>query len=314
MRVLVTGGYGYMGSVLVPRLLRAGHEVIVLDQQWFGKHIPDHANMTEILADTRELKYLPKPIDAIIHLAAIANDPCGELDARLTWEVNVLATLRLAEMAVRDGIRQFIFASSASVYGIKDDRAVVETDSLEPVSDYNKTKMVGERVLASFADKLALQIVRPATLCGYSPRMRGDIVVNLLTMRALKDGVMRLMTPELSRPHCHVQDCAALYLYLLDRPHLTGIFNAGFENQTIRQTARMISARLGVPIEEGASSMDKRSYRVDSSKVLGVGFKPQYTVAMAIEEMADMWRSGALREEERHYNLAWMRKQGLVRT
>src|SRR5678815_3182893 len=256
MKILVTGGYGYSGSILVPKLLRAGHEVIVLDTQWFGKHIPEHANLSEIIADTRELKFLPDGIDAIIHLAAIANDPCGELDARLTWEVNVLATLRLAELAVRAGVKQFIFASSASVYGIKDDRPVVETDSLEPVSDYNKTKMVGERVLQSFADRFALQIVRPATLCGYSPRIRCDIVVNLLTMRALRDGVMNLMTPELSRPHCHVQDAASLYLFLLERPHLTGVYNAGFENLTIMQTARLIAERLNVPIEVGANSMD----------------------------------------------------------
>jgi len=314
MKILVTGGYGYSGSILVPKLLRAGHEVIVLDTGWFGKHIPEHANLSEIIADTRELKFLPDGIDAIIHLAAIANDPCGELDARLTWEVNVLATLRLAELAVRAGVKQFIFASSASVYGIKDDRPVVETDSLEPVSDYNKTKMVGERVLQSFADRFALQIVRPATLCGYSPRIRCDIVVNLLTMRALRDGVMNLMTPELSRPHCHVQDAASLYLFLLERPHLTGVYNAGFENLTIMQTARLIAERLNVPIEVGASSMDKRSYCVDSSKILATGFVPAFTVKHAIDVLADMWATGALREEERQTNLLWMRKHGLVRT
>jgi nucleoside-diphosphate-sugar epimerase len=143
--------------------------------------------------------------------------------------------------------------------------------------------------------------------------MRADIVVNLLTLRALQDGVMRLMTPELSRPHCHVQDAASLYLWLLERPYITGTYNAGFENQTIRETAQLIARYTGVAIEETASSMGKRSYRVDSSKIWHMGFKPQYSVAKAIEEMVDMWKAGALVEDETMTNLAHMRRQGLVR-
>ena len=310
--VYVTGGFGYKGSVLVPRLLAAGYYVTVLDTQWFGKHIDDHSNLRVQLGDLRDLVALPNDVDAIIHLAGIANDPCGGLDAKLTWEVNVLGTEILADLAVRSKVKQFIFASSASVYGIKGDKHVVETDELCPVSDYNKTKMCAERVLLSYADKMSVQILRPATICGYSPRMRLDVVVNMLTARALKDGVMNLMTPNLSRPHCHIQDVARLYLYLLDRPSITGTFNAGFENQTIRETAELIAKHVNVPIVEGAASMDKRSYRVDSSKIMRTGFAPMWTVEKAIEEMVAMWKLGAIIDDDRCTNLKWMRMHGLV--
>src|SRR3990167_1692598 len=152
MKILCTGGAGYKGTVLVPKLLAAGHFVEVYDTQWFGNRLAPHHALRVYKQDLREIKSIGYQ-DAIIHLAGIANDPCGELDAKLTWEVNVYATMQLAEHAVRAGVKQFIFASSASVYGIKGGKPVVEETGLEPVSDYNKTKMVGERVLLSYADR-----------------------------------------------------------------------------------------------------------------------------------------------------------------
>lgn len=315
MHVLVTGGFGYKGSVLVPKLLRAGHEVTVLDTQWFGKHIEDHANMRVILGDLRELQHLPSGIDACIHLAGIANDPCGELDAKLTWEVNVLYHQFLIEKCIAAGVRQFIYASSASVYGIQGDKPVREDNPMAPVSDYNKTKMVAERVLQSYADRIGVQIVRPATICGYSPRMRLDVVVNMLTMNALLDGEIVVQTPDLYRPHCHIQDVTDLYLYLLARPHLHGPYNAGFENQTIMETANRIAAHVGCPVKMAPhvpGKYDKRSYLVDSTRIIATGFRPRYTVDSAISEMVDMYKSGALRNEPRWRNLHWMQEQGLI--
>ena len=315
MHVMVTGGFGYKGSVLVPKLLRAGHYVTVLDTQWFGKHIEDHANMQVILGDLRDLSALPDGIDAIIHLAGIANDPCGELDAKLTWEVNVLYHQLLIEKALEVGVRQFIYASSASVYGIQGNRPVTEDNPMAPVSDYNKTKQVAERVLLSYADRLAVQIVRPATICGYSPRMRLDVVVNMLTMAALKSGEIVVQTPDLYRPHCHIQDVTDLYLYLLERPHLRGPYNAGFDNQTILETANKIAEHVGCEVKIAphvAGKYDKRSYLVDSSRVLETGFVPKYSVSHAIEEMVGMYRAGALRDEDRCHNLRWMQQHGWV--
>src|SRR3990167_148472 len=159
MKVLVTGGCGYKGAVLVPKLLAAGHTVRVIDTHWFGRNLPEHAALEVIRADLRgaipvrgtlvSLAGALEGFDAVIHLAAIANDPCGELDAKLTWEVNALATMRLADAAARAGVRQFVYASSASVYGIQGDEVAREETVLEPVSDYNKTKMVAERALLS---------------------------------------------------------------------------------------------------------------------------------------------------------------------
>lgn len=313
-RVLVTGGFGYKGSVLVPKLLRAGHEVTVLDTQWFGKHVEDHPNMKVILGDLRELAHLPE-VDAVIHLAGIANDPCGELDAKLTWEVNVLYHLLFIEKCLAAGVNQFIYASSASVYGIQGNKAVTEDNPLAPVSDYNKTKMCAERILLSYADRMDVQIVRPATICGYSPRMRLDVVVNMLTLMGLRDGVINVQTPDLYRPHCHIQDVTDLYLYLLDRPHLHGPYNAGFDNQTILDTAETIAEYVGCEVKIAphvAGKYDKRSYLVDSSRVVEAGFKPKRGVRHAIEEIVGMYRSGALVESDQCYNLRWMMQHGWV--
>lgn len=324
MRVLVTGGCGYKGSVLVPKLLAAGHQVTVLDTQWFGCNIAPHERLNFLVDDIRAVPGSPwersggmKGYDAIIHLAGIANDPCGELDAKLTWEVNVLATLRLAECAVRAGVRQFIFASSASVYGLKDSKPVVEETDLEPVSDYNKTKMVAERVLMSYADRMAVQLVRPATICGLSPRMRLDTMVNMLTMQAC---TARRITAhcgehgvQLMRPNTHIEDVTDLYVWMLERPQLTGAWNAGFENISAMQTAESIAEEMVSLVEiEVTTVKDKRSYAVDSAKLLGAGFTPKKTVRDAIREIAAAYRDGRLEAQPQMRNLDWMRARGLV--
>ena len=310
MKVLVTGGAGFCGSVLVPKLQAKGHDVTVIDNFWFGNHLPKETKV--IYADIRSDFFDPRGFEAVIHLANIANDPCGELDSKLTWEVNALATVLIAEKCVKAGVRQFIFGSSASIYGIQDNKPVTEETPLFPVSDYNKTKMVAERILLSYADKMGIQIVRPATVCGYSPRMRLDVVVNMLTMSALRDGVVNLMTPDLYRPHCHIEDAASLYLWMLERPHLTGCYNAGFDNQTIRETACIIADYLGVGVVESKSSMDKRSYCVNSDKLLATGFKPQYGVKDAVMEIVEAYKRGLFKDEDRCTNLVWMRKHGWV--
>jgi len=191
MNILVTGGCGYVGTVLVPKLLVAGHNVTVIDTLWFGNHLAEHKNLEVIQGEIREVEKIPlKGVDIIIHLASIANDPCSDLDPKLTWEVIALGTMQLADHAVRKGVKQFIYASSGSVYGIKHEDQVTEELELTPITEYNKAKMVAERVLLSYSDKIHMQILRPATVCGYSPRMRLDISVNLLTIQALTKGVI----------------------------------------------------------------------------------------------------------------------------
>ena len=315
MIVLVTGGAGYKGSVLVPKLIEAGHDVVVFDTCWFGCHLKKQPKLLDVLMGDIRTDPLPVGMDAIIHLAGIANDPCGELDAKLTWETNVLATMRLAEHAVRSGVKQFIFASSASVYGIKGGKPVVEETELEPVSDYNKTKMVGERVLLSYADRMAVQIVRPATVCGVSPRMRLDTMVNMLTMQALTNSKITAHCGEhganLMRPNIHIEDITDLYVWMLARPELTGAYNAGFENLSAMETAELIAKHVLAEISI-TTVKDKRSYAVDSSKLLKAGFKPKHTVEDAIKRIVSEYEIGDLKDVDESYNLRHMRKNGLV--
>jgi nucleoside-diphosphate-sugar epimerase len=312
MKLLVTGACGYKGTVLVPKLLAAGHEVLALDIMWFGNYLQPHPKLTILKQDVRDVAGIPLDgVDAIIHLSSVANDPCSDLDPKLTWEISCLATMQLADMAARKGIKRFIYASSGSVYGVKDEPEVTEDLELKPISEYNKTKMVGERVMLSYADQMVVQIVRPATVCGYSPRMRLDVAVNLLTMQALAKGEITVLGGDQTRPNIHMDDITDLYLFLLDHPEHTGIFNAGFENLSILEIAQRVAQVVPAQIHVKPSN-DPRSYRVTSKRLEATGFRPKKTVADAIAEVAAKFRSGELKDEDRYYNLKWMQKEVLV--
>lgn len=308
MRILVTGGCGYKGTVLVPKLLKAGHTVTALDIMWFGNFLAPHPNLTVVRGDVRNVDAIALAgMDAIVHLSSVANDPCGDLDPKLTWEISCLATMQLADRAKRNGIKQFVYASSGSVYGIKEELQVVEDMTLEPITEYNKTKMVAERVLLSYAGDMAVQIVRPATVCGYSPRMRLDVAVNLLTMQALSKGEITVLGGDQTRPNIHMDDITDLYLFLLDHPEHTGVYNAGFENLSILEIAQRITKYIPVKVTVKESN-DPRSYRVNSDRLLATGFRPKKTVDDAIREVIEKFQAGELKDEDRYYNLKWMQQ------
>jgi nucleoside-diphosphate-sugar epimerase len=309
MKILVTGSCGFKGTVLVPKLLARGYEVHAIDTQWFGNMLPEHDRLTVSKLDVRKIEDIPLDgVNTIIHLASVANDPCGDLDPLLTWEVSGLATMQLADKAVRCGVKQFIYASSGSVYGVKDEDQVTEDLLLKPISEYNKTKMVSERVLLSYKDQMKVQMVRPATVCGYSPRMRLDVAVNLLTMQALSKGQITVLGGDQTRPNIHMDDITDLYCDMVERPDaFEGIYNAGFENLSILQIAQMVQESTGAEIIVKESN-DPRSYRVNSDRLLTTGFRPKKTVADAIQELTDLYRSGALKDEDRFYNLKWMQQ------
>ncbi len=308
-RILVTGATGYKGTVLVPKLLARGYQVVALDTQWFGNFLPAHPALEVVKGDVRNTDSINlSGIDSIIHLASIANDPCGDLDPKLTWEVSALATMQLADKACRAGIKQFIYASSGSVYGVKSEQQVTEDLTLEPISEYNKTKMVAERVLLSYASQMAVQIVRPATVCGLSPRMRLDVSVNMLTMQALKNQRITVFGGDQVRPNIHIDDITDLYCFMLEHPKETsGVFNAGFENISILDIAKMVQQKVACEIIVTPSN-DPRCYRINSDKLLSTGFKPTKTVAHAIDEIIQAYRDGQLKDEEHFYNLKWMQK------
>ena len=307
MRVVVTGGCGYIGSVLVPKLLAAGHQVSVIDIQWFGNYLQKHPNLKVIKADIREPN-LPLDCDALIHLAAVANDPTGDIDPKLTWGVNALGTMNLIDQFSMTGFNQFIYASSGSVYGVSNEPEVVETLPLVPLSEYNKTKMVAERVVLSYADRMAVQILRPATVCGVSPRQRLDVAVNAITISGLENGVVHFNGGEQVRPNIHIEDMTDLYLWMLDRSHVRGIYNAGFENLEIRQIASMVSERLNVKAIS-TPTRDHRSYRQNSDKLLKAGFKPKHTVSEAIDDLIKSYQAGRLRNLPEWHNLHTMKER-----
>ena len=309
MHILVTGGCGYIGTNLTNRLLNDGYQVTVVDLMWFGNHLKNHKNLIVIKADIREIDQVPmEGIDTIIHLANIANDPTGDLNPKLAWEVNVLASMLLIEKAIKNGVKQFIYASSGSVYGIKDEPEVTEDLSLLPISDYNKTKMISERVLLSYHDKIILQIIRPATVCGYSPRMRLDLSVNLLTMQALTNGKITVFGGNQTRPNIHMNDMIGVYLHFLELGEKAiGIYNAGFENIAILELANKIKKHITtkVFVEE---SNDPRSYRQNSDKLASTGFTSKYNIKEGIKDVINAYNTLGLKDEEKHYNLKAMKK------
>ena len=308
MKILVTGACGYKGHVLVPKLLANGHHVVAFDLQWFGNYLQPHVNLDIIKGDVRQVDTIPlNGVDCIIHLASIANDPCGDLEPKLTWEVSGLATMQLADKAKRSGVKRFIYASSGSVYGIKEELQVTEELELTPISEYNKTKMVAERVVLSYEKDMVVQIVRPATVCGYSPRMRLDVSVNLLTMQALTNKKITVFGGNQVRPNIHIDDITDLYLFLIDRPDITGIYNAGFENISILDIAKLVAKYVEAEIILTPSN-DPRSYRIDSNKLLATGFKPKKTVSDAIQEVINKYENGELKNEDKFHNLIWMQK------
>lgn len=309
MRVFVTGSCGYKGTVLIPKLLALGHDVVAFDIMWFGNFLKPHQRLQVVKGDVRNIEQVDLTgVDAIIHLSSVANDPCGDLDPKLTWEISALATMQLADKAVRKGVKRFVYASSGSVYGVKEELQVTEDLELKPLSEYNKTKMVAERVLLSYADKIVVQIIRPATVCGYSPRMRLDVSVNMLTMQALSNRKITVFGGKQIRPNIHIDDITDLYFFMLDHPEHAGVYNAGFENISIMEIAERVAQQVETEIVVTESN-DPRSYRVNSDKLLATGFRPKKTVDDAIREIVEKFSSGELKNEERFYNLKWMQRE-----
>jgi nucleoside-diphosphate-sugar epimerase len=305
--VLVLGGCGYIGTVLTQNLVERGYRVTVFDAQWFGNFLSHHDRLDVIKGDIRDHDQVPmEGVDAVVHLANVANDPCAELSANLTWEVNTLATKFLVEKAVACRVPQFIYASSGSVYGVKAEDEVTEDLGLVPISDYNKAKMISERVMLSYADRISMQILRPATVCGYSPRMRLDLSVNILTWLALRDGRITVFGGAQTRPNIHLMDMVGVYLHFLEHPELTGIYNAGFENLSIMEIAEKVASYIPAEIAVSPSN-DPRSYRLSSKKLLNTGFKPCHSVDDAIRELIDRHCHGELIEAPIYYNIKTMK-------
>jgi nucleoside-diphosphate-sugar epimerase len=308
MKILITGGCGYKGTVLVPYLLDKGHEIIVIDTQWFGNYLDKNKNLNVFKSDIRSLnrKHL-KGVDIIIHLANIANDPSVDLNPVLSWEINVLATQQLADMAVREGVKQFIYASSGSVYGIRHEKNVTEDLPLVPISTYNKTKMISERILISYRENMIIHCIRPATVCGYSRRMRFDISVNMFVQQAFSNNKITVFGGEQTRPNIHIKDMIRVYNHFIDNPQIeSGFYNAGFENMSIIDLARMIAEKSNAKIVK-IKTNDSRSYRQNSDLLISTGFIPKYCVKDGVDELNHKFKHNKLEINDNNYNVKWMK-------
>ena len=310
--ILVTGGCGYTGTVLINNLVDLGNKVTVIDTQWFGNYLKTKKKLNIIKLDIRDHDSIPlKNVDIVIHLASIANDPSVELNSRLSWEVNVLATQKLIENSIKNKVKQFIFASSGSVYGVKKEKEVTEDLTLVPISTYNKTKMISERILKSYENDIKVHCIRPATVCGYSPRMRLDLTVNMFAFQALKFKSMSIFGGNQIRPNIHILDLINVYKHFILNSNLpSGFYNAGFENLKIIEIAKQVSKIIPSKIII-KNKNDPRSYKQNSHKLLSTGFKKKYSILDAIKDLKEKYENKKLIESDKCYTVKWMKKLNL---
>lgn len=309
-KILITGNCGYVGHNLTERLLNIGHKIIGLDVMWYGNNLEKHSNLQQIKGDIRSIDdYNIDDLDTVIHLANIANDPSVELNQTLSWEVNVLAGYKLIKRSIDLGAKHFIFASSGSVYGVKNEESVTEDLSLVPLSVYNKTKMIAELVFLSQKDKINVHCIRPATVCGISKRMRLDVSVNMLTYQAAVNNLITVYGGQQIRPNIHIDDLVDIYVHFLDNKNIdSGFYNAGFENISILEIAKKISLITKSEIKILENNNDKRSYKLDSRKLIKTGYLPKKNVLNAIEEMIPYFKDKKNIFSEKNYNVKWLKK------
>ena len=321
MKIFLIGGGGYVGSALVPKLIDLGHEVTVYDLFIYGKEVlKKNSNLTLIEGDIRDINLLSKSLknhDSIIHLACISNDPSFELNPKLGKSINLDCFRPLVEVAVKENIKRFIYASSSSVYGIKKEKNVTETLTLEPLTDYSKFKVECEKILSEFtSEEFETVIIRPATVCGYAKRQRLDVVVNILTNLAFNKRKIKVFGGDQLRPNIHIQDMANIYIEVLkaEKKLVNGeIFNAGYDNFTVSDIALTVKEVIGSDIEiETLPTDDNRSYHVSSEKIKKtLNFTPKHTIKDAIRDLKKAFEEKKLPdslENSKYFNIKKMQE------
>lgn len=325
--IMVTGGAGYVGSKLVPALLDKGYKVTVLDLYMYGEHLFDAykgPNLSEIKGDLRDPRAVERALkgaDAVIHLACISNDPSFDLNPELGKSINYDCFEPLVRASKAAGVKRFIYASSSSVYGVKADPNVTEDLPLEPLTDYSKYKAMCEDVLEAEREPGFVAVtIRPATVCGYAPRLRLDLSVNILTNFAVNKGFIKVFGGDQLRPNIHIDDMVDAYLLLLeaDDAKVDGkIFNAGYENHSINDIAQMVKKVVGNDVEiKVEPTNDNRSYHVSSEKIKReLGFTPKRSIEDAVVSLKDAFDAGKVPnsfEDDIYFNIKRMNALGFA--
>lgn len=306
----------------MPKLLDKGYRLKVLDLYMYGEHVldavKDHPNLEQIKGDIRDralLKRVTPGCDAVIHLACISNDPSFALDPQLGKSINYDAFFGLVDVSKDTGVRRFIYASSSSVYGVKEEENVTEDLPLQPLTDYSKCKALCEEILLKKREPgFVTLILRPATVCGYSPRLRLDLTVNILTNHAVNNRLINVFGGQQMRPNIHIEDMAALYVQALEWPDqkIDGrIFNAGYENHRLANIAEAVRKAVGSDVQIVTTPTDdNRSYHISSERIRReLGFVPQHTIEDAVHELVDAFQAGKIPNamtDIRYYNIRTM--------
>ena len=325
MKILITGGAGYVGSKLVPKLLELNHKITVLDLMLYGQDVlADNENLIKVKGDIRDQKLLEKIIpshDIVIHLACISNDPSFELNPKLGKSINLDAFEPLVNISRKNKVSRFVYASSSSVYGIKKEKNVTEDMSLEPLTDYSKFKGECERILNNYkSDDFVVTTIRPSTVCGYARRQRLDLVVNILTNHAYHNREIKVFGGDQLRPNVHINDMVGSYLAVLDASpeKINGeIFNVGYRNQTVNELAEDVKTIIGEDVKIlRTESDDKRSYHVSNKKIKDVlGFETKNTIQDAVKDLKDAFDNKLLPnsfEDQKYFNIKTMNTIKLV--
>ena len=323
-KVFITGGAGYVGAVMVPHLLEQGFEVTVLDLMIYGEHVlQKHDNLNAIKGDIRDQELLKKIIlghDVVIHLACISNDPSFELNPDLGKSINLDAFRPLVEISKNSNVKRFFYASSSSVYGIKEEPNVHEEMELEPLTDYSIFKADCEKILAEYqSNDFTTATIRPATVCGYSPRQRLDVVVNILTNLAYHKREISIFGGDQLRPNIHIADMVEAYMVLLRAPKekIAGqIFNAGYENQSVKDIAEIVKNTVGSDVKLITTPTDdNRSYHISSNKIkTELGFVAKHTIKDAVEGLCEAFDKKLLPnslEDQMYFNIKRMQNISL---
>jgi|TARA_B100000315_G_C14563073_1_gene581490 nucleoside-diphosphate-sugar epimerase len=318
-KIFITGGAGYVGAVLTPYLLRKGYKVTVFDLMIYGKEVLEkNPNLKIVKGDIRDEKKLNEVLpghDIVIHLACISNDPSFELNPKLGKLINLDAFKPLVEIAKKNSIKRFIYASSSSVYGIKNESDISENMSLDPLTDYSKYKAECENILKKYkSESFTPIIIRPATVCGYSPRQRLDLVVNILTNLAYHKRSISVFGGKQLRPNIHIQDMVRAYETLIEASasKVSGeVFNVGYENRSVLELANTVRKIIGEDVKlQSTPTDDNRSYHISSKKIKKIlNFQPSKTISEAIADLKTAFQKGLLPNsltDEKYFNIKRM--------